>query len=77
MTFRLPRSSVLRALPALLLAALLLAPSARAATTCSASSPTSIAFGTVSTTGSTDTSVTFNVTCNTFGLAVLANAKGA
>jgi spore coat protein U-like protein len=64
-----------RALPALLLAALLFAPSARAATTCSASSPTAIAFGTVSTTGSTDASVTFDVTCNTFGLAVLANAK--
>ena len=73
-----PRSLLARrlaSLPALLLAALLLAAPARAATTCSASSPTAIAFGTVSTTGSTDTSVTFNVTCNTFGLAVLANAK--
>lgn len=62
-------------LVALALNSLLLAPPARAATDCSASSPTTLAFGTVSTTGATDTSVTFNVTCNTFGLSLLANAK--
>ncbi len=74
---RSPRLALTRwlALLALLAAAALCAPAAWAATTCSASSPTALAFGTVSTTGSTDTSVTFDVTCNTFGLAVLANAK--
>ncbi len=60
---------------ALALNALLPAPSAQAATDCSASSPTTLAFGTVSTTGATDTAVTFDVTCNTFGLSLLANAK--
>jgi len=47
---------------------------AKAATTCTGTA-TSVAFGTVSTTGNTDVSATFNVTCNTFGLSLLANAK--
>jgi spore coat protein U-like protein len=47
---------------------------AKAATTCVATAP-SLAFGTVSVTGTTDVSATFNVTCSTFGLALLANAK--
>jgi spore coat protein U-like protein len=47
---------------------------AKAATTCSGTA-TSVTFGTVSTTGVTDVSATFNVTCSTFGLALLANAK--
>lgn len=64
------------ALPAAFaLASLLPMPPAQAATDCSASSPTTLAFGTVSTTGTTDAAVTFDVTCNTFGLSLLANAK--
>jgi spore coat protein U domain-containing protein, fimbrial subunit CupE1/2/3/6 len=47
---------------------------AKAATTCTGTA-TSVAFGTVSTTGDTDVSATFNVTCSTFGLALLANTK--
>jgi spore coat protein U-like protein len=47
---------------------------AKAATTCTGTA-TSVAFGTVSTTGVTDVSATFNVTCTTFGLALAANAK--
>lgn len=47
---------------------------AKAATTCSGTA-TSVAFGTVSTTGVTDVSATFNVTCTTFGLSLAANAK--
>jgi len=50
-------------------------PSASAATTCSATSPGTLSFGSVSLTGQTDAMVTFNVTCNTFGLSLLANAK--
>jgi len=52
----------------------LLASSAHATTTCSATSPT-LSFGTVSTSGTTDVSATFSVTCSTFGLSLLANAK--
>lgn len=49
-------------------------PMAQANTTCSATAPT-LSFGTVSVTTFTDATVTFNVTCNTFGLSLLANAK--
>jgi spore coat protein U domain-containing protein, fimbrial subunit CupE1/2/3/6 len=51
-----------------------LSTAAKAATTCTGTA-TSVAFGTVSTTGFTDVSATFNVTCTTFGLALAANAK--
>lgn len=65
------RSSLL----ALLLAAgAIFTPAAKAATNCSATAP-SVTFGTVSLTGTTDVSATFQVTCSTFGLALLANAK--
>lgn len=47
---------------------------AKAATSCSGTA-TSVTFGTVSTSGNTDVTATFNVTCSTFGLALLANAK--
>jgi spore coat protein U-like protein len=47
---------------------------ARAATTCSGTA-TNLSFGNVSTTGTTDVSATFTVTCSTFGLALLANTK--
>lgn len=47
---------------------------AKAATTCTGTA-TSVAFGAVSTTGVTDVSATFNVTCSTSGLGVLANTK--
>ncbi len=49
-------------------------PAAEAATSCSATG-TSVAFGTVSTSGTTDVSATFNVTCSTSGLSLLANTK--
>jgi len=51
------------------------APVAKATATCTATAPTAVAFGTVSTTGVTDVSATFNVTCSTAALALLANAK--
>ncbi|MDR6840207.1 Csu type fimbrial protein [Pseudoxanthomonas sacheonensis] len=51
-----------------------LSTAAKAATTCTGTA-TSVAFGTVSTTGVTDVSATFNVTCSTSGLGVLANTK--
>lgn len=51
-----------------------LSPCARAATLCTATA-TDVAFGPVSLTGPTDVQATFNVTCNTFGLSLLANAK--
>lgn len=65
-----------RVLAAMLLLAAMafLAPPARAATTCSATSPT-LAFGNVSTSGNTDVAATFSVTCSTFGLSLIANAK--
>jgi len=47
---------------------------ANATTTCTATAPT-VAFGTVSVTGTTDVSATFTVTCTTGGLIVLGNAK--
>jgi spore coat protein U-like protein len=74
---RSPRPAPARwlAVLALLAVTAMCAPTASATTTCSAGSPTAIAFGTVSPTGSTDASVTFDVTCNTFGLSLLANAK--
>lgn len=61
-------------LAALLLAALLLAaPAARAATTCSLSSPT-LSFGPVA--GSqADTMTTFTVTCSTGAVAAISNVK--
>ncbi|HVR82290.1 MAG TPA: spore coat protein U domain-containing protein [Luteimonas sp.] len=60
---------------ALLLAACAVCvPAAQAATTCSATA-TNVAFGTVSTSGTTDASATFDVTCTTTGLALLANTK--
>lgn len=52
----------------------LFAAAALAATTCTATS-TSVAFGPVSTTGNTNTTATFSVTCSTFGLALGANTK--
>lgn len=58
----------------LLLAALFAAPAARATTTCTSTS-SSLSFGTVSQTGSTDVTATFNVTCQTNAFAVLGNAK--
>ncbi len=58
----------------LLVVAAVSAPAAKAATTCTATSST-LAFGTVSTTGNTDVMTTFSVTCSTFGLALFANAK--
>lgn len=69
-------SSCLRLLFAMLLlaAGTAFVPAAKAATTCTATSST-LAFGTVSTTGNTDVTTTFNVTCSTFGLALFANAK--
>lgn len=69
-------TSCLRLLFALLLlaAGTAFVPVAKAATTCTATSPI-LAFATVSTTGNTDVSATFDVTCSTFGLALLANAK--
>ncbi|MBK0053655.1 spore coat protein U domain-containing protein [Stenotrophomonas sp. S39] len=51
----------------------MLALPARAATTCTLSSPT-LAFGTVSN-GLVDTSTTFSVTCTTGAVALLANAR--
>ena len=47
---------------------------AKATTTCTSTAPT-VAFGTVSVTGTTDVSATFTVTCTTAGLIVLGNAK--
>ena len=47
---------------------------AQAATSCSATSST-VAFGTVSTTGDTDVATTFSVTCTTTGIAIGANTK--
>jgi len=47
---------------------------AKAATTCTATAPT-VAFGTVSVTGTTDVSATFTVTCTTAGLIFLGNTK--
>ena len=47
---------------------------AKAATTCTGTA-TNVAFGTVSLTGATDVTATFNVTCSTSGLGVLANTK--
>ena len=49
-------------------------PTANAATTCTGTG-TSVAFGNVSTTGVTDVSATFTVTCSTSSLGVLANTK--
>jgi spore coat protein U-like protein len=60
---------------ALLLGQLWFTPSAIAATSCSATSPGTLSFGSVSLDGQTDAMVTFNVTCSTFGLSLLANAK--
>ena len=62
-------------LPSLLLfVCAIFAPAAKAATNCSATAP-SVTFGSVSLTGTTEVSATFQVTCSTFGLALLANAK--
>lgn len=61
-------------LASLLASHVLLVPAARAATTCSATA-TSVIFGTVSLTGDTDVTATFNVTCSTTAIAILANAK--
>ena len=58
----------------LLLATMSALAPAGAATTCTATSPT-LNFGTVSVSGATDVSATFQVTCSTLGLALLANAK--
>ena len=49
-------------------------PTAKAATTCTGTA-TSVAFGAVSTTGATDVSATFNVTCSTSGFGVAVNTK--
>lgn len=57
----------------MLIAASAVAP-AGAATTCTATALT-LSFGTVSLDGITDVSATFQVTCRTFGLSLLANAK--
>lgn len=65
--------SLLRAL--LLLAGVALLPqAANAATVCNATG-TAVSFSSVATTGDTEVQATFNVTCNTFGLSLLANAK--
>jgi len=58
----------------LLVVGTILVPTARAATSCSATA-TSVNFGTVSLTGTTDVSATFDVTCTTSGLGVLGNTK--
>lgn len=49
-------------------------PQAAAATSCTATQPT-LNFGNVSATGTTDVQGSFSVTCNTFGLSLLANAR--
>lgn len=58
----------------LLMAALFGAPGADAATTCTSTSA-SLSFGSVSQTGDTDVTATFNVTCRTNAFAVAGNAK--
>lgn len=65
---------VLGALALLAATWLLAVPRAEAATTCTATSPT-LAFGTVSPSGNTDVQANFSVTCNTFGLSLLARAR--
>lgn len=60
-------TAIRRILVLWLLAGLLWMPTAMAATTCSATA-TSIAFGTVSTTGVTDVAATFEVTCSSSSL---------
>lgn len=45
-----------------------------AATNCTATQPT-LSFGSVSATGTTDVQGSFSVTCNTFGLSLLAGAR--
>ncbi len=50
------------------------APMARADTTCTVQ-PTTLAFGPVTATAVRDATTTFNVTCNTTGLAVLGSAR--
>lgn len=62
------------ALLTLLLALLLPAP-ARADTTCTATAVGSVAFGTVSATGNTDVTATFNVVCTTAALSVLGATR--
>jgi spore coat protein U-like protein len=47
---------------------------ARADTTCTVQSAT-LAFGTASSSSNTDSNVSFSITCNTFGLALLATAR--
>lgn len=49
-------------------------PQATAATNCTATQP-SLSFGAVSATGMTDVQGSFSVTCNTFGLSLLAGAR--
>ncbi|MFC6841476.1 Csu type fimbrial protein [Xanthomonas theicola] len=60
---------------AALLLALLLPGRARADTTCTATAVGALAFGTVSATGNTDVSATFNVACNTAALSVLGATR--
>lgn len=67
-----PRCLHLPVLALLLAACALWTPAAQAATSCSATS-TSVAFGTVSTSGTTDVAATFNVTCTSN--AFLSNVK--
>ncbi|SEL80422.1 Spore coat protein U (SCPU) domain-containing protein [Pseudoxanthomonas sp. GM95] len=50
-------------------------PDARAATVCTATTPTVLAFGNASNTQTTDTTTTFTVTCATAALALLSNTK--
>lgn len=68
-----------RRLPCCVLLALLAlwawSPSARAATVCTATTPTVLAFGNVSPTQVTDTVTSFTVTCSTAALALLSNTK--
>jgi spore coat protein U-like protein len=49
-------------------------PLARADTTCTVA-PSTLAFGPVTTTALRDASTTFNITCNTAGLAILGSAR--
>lgn len=62
------------ALALLLLFQWLWLPQATATTNCTATQPT-LSFGNVSTTGATDVQGSFSVTCNTFGLSLLAGAR--
>ena len=68
-------------IPRLLLIVLLLAgcagcvATAKAATNCSATTASTIAFGNIPLTGMTDVSTTFTVTCTTGGLSLLGNVK--